>query len=162
MGVIRTRCRELSAEDFVRTIIHAQIMSGIAMGLAGSSRPCSGSEHLLCHAVDFLGFAGNVLHGIKVASASLFTMFLQGQPLSDVVDFLGEMKIPLLFGDLSEDIDRNFAAILSVARTMRPGRYTILDELDNDTIIRQYKRFCEIYKDPYVRNCERAPAELMV
>ena len=40
--------------DSVRTIVEALISTGVAAGIAGSSRPCSGSEHLISHALDII------------------------------------------------------------------------------------------------------------
>ncbi|HMC99510.1 MAG TPA: iron-containing alcohol dehydrogenase, partial [Ferruginibacter sp.] len=60
------------------------IQSGIAMSLAGSSRPCSGSEHLISHALDqLLGFAKP--HGLQVGLATLFTGLLHGREISDLL-----------------------------------------------------------------------------
>ena len=36
----------------VREIVEALISAGVASCIAGSSRPCSGAEHLFSHAVD--------------------------------------------------------------------------------------------------------------
>ncbi|MGI0041556.1 MAG: iron-containing alcohol dehydrogenase, partial [Nitrosopumilaceae archaeon] len=38
----------------VRMIVEALISSGVAACIAGSSRPCSGAEHLFSHALDYL------------------------------------------------------------------------------------------------------------
>ena len=68
---------DFSYKPFIKQIIQGQINSGIAMSLSGNSRPCSGSEHLLSHAIDYLGFSKNILHGSQVASITLFCLFLQ-------------------------------------------------------------------------------------
>ena len=60
-----------SAENFskkgidVRVIVEALISAGVASCIAGSSRPCSGAEHLFSHAIDHLKF-GIGLHGEKM------------------------------------------------------------------------------------------------
>ena len=55
--------------EAIRSLTEALLLSGIAMGYAGNSRPASGSEHHMSHfwEMDFL-FRGKkaVLHGIKV------------------------------------------------------------------------------------------------
>ena len=48
----------------VRVIVEALISAGVASCIAGSSRPCSGAEHLFSHAVDHLEY-GIGLHGEK-------------------------------------------------------------------------------------------------
>ena len=49
----------------VREIVEALISAGVASCIAGSSRPCSGAEHLFSHAVDKLE-PGIGLHGEKM------------------------------------------------------------------------------------------------
>jgi len=70
---------DLNYKPFWDKIIRkASKIQGIAMSLSGSSRPCSEVSTLISHAIDLLGMIGNgVLHGIQVASISLFILFLQ-------------------------------------------------------------------------------------
>ena len=49
----------------VRDLVEALISTGVAAGIAGSSRPCSGSEHLFSHALDVIA-PGKGLHGGEV------------------------------------------------------------------------------------------------
>ena len=46
----------------VRDLVEALISTGVAAGIAGSSRPCSGSEHLFSHSLDSI-CPGKGLHG---------------------------------------------------------------------------------------------------
>ena len=48
------------------------MLSGLAMATAGSSRPCSGGDHEILHAIDHL-FPGTASHGELAGAASLFT-----------------------------------------------------------------------------------------
>ena len=54
----RRRCctaRTASADDdFLMVLAEALVLSGIAMSVAGTSRPCSGACHEIIHAVDVL------------------------------------------------------------------------------------------------------------
>ncbi|RLF81825.1 NAD(P)-dependent glycerol-1-phosphate dehydrogenase, partial [Thermococci archaeon] len=52
----------LSNEESVRKVIKALISSGVAMSIAGSSRPASGAEHLFSHALDAIA-PKPALHG---------------------------------------------------------------------------------------------------
>ena len=52
---------KLNNLDNRKNIVISLITSGIASGIAGSSRPCSGSEHLFAHATDLLD-SENGLH----------------------------------------------------------------------------------------------------
>ena len=51
-------------------LLDGLVLSGLAMEIAGSSRPCSGSEHLVSHAIDRL-YPGTAQHGEQVALGSL-------------------------------------------------------------------------------------------
>jgi glycerol-1-phosphate dehydrogenase [NAD(P)+] len=54
----------------------ALMLNGIAMALSGSSRPASGSEHLISHALDSL-CARPRLHGLQVGVATYLISLLQ-------------------------------------------------------------------------------------
>ncbi len=56
----------------------ALLLNGISMGICGSSRPASGSEHLISHALD--GHSARPrLHGLQVGVASYLMSLIQGQ-----------------------------------------------------------------------------------
>ena len=61
----------------VRVIVEALISAGVASCIAGSSRPCSGAEHLFSHAVDHLEY-GIGLHGEKCGIGYIMIAKLQG------------------------------------------------------------------------------------
>jgi glycerol-1-phosphate dehydrogenase [NAD(P)+] len=50
-------------EQGIRRLATALRLNGVAMEIAGSSRPASGSEHLISHALDMTG-ARQRLHGL--------------------------------------------------------------------------------------------------
>jgi glycerol-1-phosphate dehydrogenase [NAD(P)+] len=52
------------------------MLNGIAMEISGSSRPASGSEHLISHALDALSKRPR-LHGLQVGVASYLVSILQ-------------------------------------------------------------------------------------
>lgn len=140
--------KDLSYKPFLRQIIQGQVNSGIAMGLAGSSRPCSGSEHLISHAIDYLGYSKDVLHGTQVASTSLFTLYLQGKLLDEHIEFAKKTEIPLLFTDLlTVKEDEHIKEVLEVSKFMRPGRFTVLDLFDGKEVISKLESFkADIYE----------------
>lgn len=134
---------DLTNKQFLRLIIQGEISSGIAMSLAGTSRPCSGSEHLISHALDYLKLS-NLLHGSQVASISLFTLFLQEKLMPEHIDFAEKIGIPPDFTATIPDFDDVlFGHILDKAREMRPGRYTVLSLYSNQYILQQLKAFKE-------------------
>ncbi len=54
----------------VEVLLRGLLLSGVAMSLVGSSRPASGSEHLISHQIDALGKSKG-LHGEQVALATV-------------------------------------------------------------------------------------------
>src|SRR5918994_1076871 len=64
--------------DAVHRLADALILSGTAMICAGTSRPASGGEHEISHAIDEL-FSGRALHGAQVAFGCIFSVSLYGE-----------------------------------------------------------------------------------
>jgi glycerol-1-phosphate dehydrogenase [NAD(P)+] len=60
----------------VRLLATALMLNGVAMEIAGSSRPASGSEHLISHALDHLT-TRPALHGLQVGVATYIVSRLQ-------------------------------------------------------------------------------------
>lgn len=63
----------------------ALMLNGIAMEICGSSRPASGSEHLISHALDATS-ARPRLHGLQVGVATYIACRLQGQQSETVAE----------------------------------------------------------------------------
>ena len=57
------------------------------MEIAGSSRPCSGAEHLISHALDAL-HPGTAQHGEQVAFGALVATRLQGGDWGALREFM--------------------------------------------------------------------------
>jgi glycerol-1-phosphate dehydrogenase [NAD(P)+] len=64
-------------ERGIQLLATALMLNGIAMEIAGSSRPASGSEHLISHALDMTG-ARPRLHGLQTGTAAYLVSSLQG------------------------------------------------------------------------------------
>lgn len=62
----------------VRLLGTTLMLNGISMAICGSSRPASGSEHLISHALDGLSRRPR-LHGLQVGVASYLVSLLQGR-----------------------------------------------------------------------------------
>ena len=92
--------------------------------------------------MDALNQKKPALHGEQVASASLFTLFLQKKLLVEHLQFVTELQIPLDFMEFIP-IDQKISLenVLKKARVMRPGRITILDEYTDRELIIQYQNF---------------------
>lgn len=62
----------------MRLLATALMLNGIAMAIAGSSRPASGSEHLISHALDEAAVRPR-LHGLQVGVATYLVSCVQGE-----------------------------------------------------------------------------------
>jgi glycerol-1-phosphate dehydrogenase [NAD(P)+] len=69
----------------VRLLGTSLMLNGIAMEVCGSSRPASGSEHLISHALDSLGGKPR-MHGMQVGVASYLVSLLQQQNAQVIAD----------------------------------------------------------------------------
>jgi glycerol-1-phosphate dehydrogenase [NAD(P)+] len=113
---------------FLHRLLQGLVLSGLAMEIAGSSRPCSGSEHLVSHAIDQL-YPGTARHGEQVAFGAVLCSRFQDQDwlaLKRLMASAGMDRAASAFG-LSED---EILAAIRVAPATRPRRYTVLDELE--------------------------------
>lgn len=136
---------DLNSKDFVKMIIQGQINSGIAMGLSGTSRPCSGSEHLISHAIDYLNLSNNKLHGYQVGAISLFCLFLQNDLSDKILDYSKKIGLECDLSLTCIDFEYNFKDIIRVSRMMRPGRITFLDSYDDNLLFDKYMNFKDYY-----------------
>jgi glycerol-1-phosphate dehydrogenase [NAD(P)+] len=117
------------SDEFLRVLAEALILSGMAMAVAGSSRPASGGDHEIMHAIDHL-YPGTASHGELAGAGALFCAYLredaqQAAAFSDCLQRHGLPRTPADLGLSSEQFSR---AVL-LAPSTRPGRYTILERL---------------------------------
>jgi glycerol-1-phosphate dehydrogenase [NAD(P)+] len=108
------------------------VLSGLAMATAGSSRPCSGADHEILHAIDAL-FPDTAHHGELAGAASLFTSFLRGDEVltGGIDDCLTRHGLPRVPADLGLTQEQ-FAQAVARAPDTRPDRFTILEHLALD------------------------------
>lgn len=62
-------------EESAWIVVKALVSSGVAMSIAGSSRPASGAEHLFSHQLDRIA-PGKALHGHQVGVGSIIIEYL--------------------------------------------------------------------------------------
>lgn len=129
--------------EFIEALVNSLVLSGIAMDLAGTSRPVSGSEHCFSHALDRYSKKKN-LHGIQVALGTVIMLKLIGESYDEVLAYLKKFEVDINpeHLEITEDI---FVECMQKASLMRKGRYTYLDEVDlSDSILRNlYKELVE-------------------
>jgi glycerol-1-phosphate dehydrogenase [NAD(P)+] len=117
-------------EEGLRVLLEALISCGVAMSIAGSSRPCSGSEHLFSHALEMVT-TSNAMHGEQCGVGSILMAYLYGANWKRIRETLKRLGAPTTAAELgvkNEDI----IEALELASTIRPERYTILQKLHPD------------------------------
>lgn len=112
--------------EAVRVVAEAIISSGIAMAIAGSTRPASGSEHLIAHAVDLVANYP-ALHGEEVCIGTLIALYLHGRNWKALRRTLSLIGAPTKISEIGVSREQMVRA-LTIAHTIRPERYTILGE----------------------------------
>ena len=110
--------------DGVRDLVEALISTGVAAGIAGSSRPCSGSEHLFSHYLDMVAPEAG-LHGEKCGIGTIMMAKLHGIDWRRVRSALRNVGAPVEASQIGVD-DSQVVQALVKASSIRPDRYTIL------------------------------------
>jgi len=131
--------KDMKSHVFIRILSRALVMGGLAMEIAGSSRPCSGSEHLFAHAIEEYYPKIKISHGLAVAMGSIPACIFQGQKPDGMIDFFHTYGLdfsPKTYG-ITEDM---FADMWYKARSVRKGRITVLDDITYDKA-----QLCDIY-----------------
>ena len=114
-----------------RTIIEALISAGVASCIAGSSRPCSGAEHLFSHAIEFVTKDDHGLHGERVGLGTIIMAKLHGidwEAISETLENIGSPTKAKQLNLREQDIIK----ALTIAKSLRPERYTILNKAKLD------------------------------
>lgn len=123
--VLESEKPDLQSYQFLKKLVYGLVLSGIAMYLAGSSRPCSGGEHEISHAIDEL-YGGKALHGEQVALGTIFTLHLQNNMYSKIVkNFFSQCGL-----DSGWITREEFVKAIHYAPNTRKERYTILESLN--------------------------------
>jgi glycerol-1-phosphate dehydrogenase [NAD(P)+] len=125
----------------------ALMLNGIAMAVCGSSRPASGSEHLVSHALDAHSERPH-LHGLQVGTATYLVAHLQErtdqEQIGRVLDEAG------FWTAVARDpfARREWIEAIRVAPTLKQDFHTVLSEGDRvDEIV------SVIDTDPRLNDC---------
>ena len=110
-----------------RVIVEGLISAGVASCIAGSSRPCSGAEHLFSHALDQIS-PGIGLHGEKCGIGAIMMAKLHELDWKKIVKTLKDVGAPTSAKQIGLKPEAIVKA-LTIAQELRPERYTILKEI---------------------------------
>lgn len=123
-SIVRMPYTDIREFFFIKEIVDSLMLSGIAMEIAGSSAPASGSEHLISHALDQL-VEKPQLHGIQVGVAAYLMCLVQEHRVERVRKFLtgtGFFDFVATLGMKRED----FEQAIELAPSIKPSRRTYL------------------------------------
>jgi len=107
-------------------IVKGLISSGMAISIAGTSRPASGSEHKFSHALDIIA-PKPALHGEQCGVGTIMMMYLHGGDWKFIRNALKTLKAPTTASQLNMKPEYIIEA-LTMAHTIRKERYTILGD----------------------------------
>lgn len=115
-------------EKSARTVVKALVSSGVAISIAGSSAPASGSEHKFSHALDMVA-KRPALHGEQCGLGTIMMAYLHGDGAGwqRIRDVLKEIGAPTTAKELKLK-DEEIIEALTSAHKINPRRYTLLSD----------------------------------
>jgi glycerol-1-phosphate dehydrogenase [NAD(P)+] len=130
----------------IRLLGTSLLLNGIAMEICGSSRPASGSEHLISHALDAIS-ARPRLHGLQVGIATYLVSLLQG---SNTDRIIGLFDVTGFWGAIAQDpfARAEWLEAIRAAPSVKEGYYTVLSSRD---VLPEAERL--LTQDPYLLRC---------
>lgn len=130
----------------IRLLATALLLNGIAMEICGSSRPASGSEHLISHALDAISTRPR-LHGLQVGIATYIVSILQG---SNTERIGGLFDATGFWNPIAEDpFSRSeWLEAIRAAPSVKEGYYTVLSSRD---VLPEVEKM--LAQDPHLRRC---------
>lgn len=138
-AIMTHKKKDLKTDAFLVELANGLLVSGMSMVMANSSRPASGAEHLISHAIDEHYPEKSTLHGIQVAWAHLL---IEKLVRNDKIEFQRLEKFYKQIG-LFEVIDnkikfseKEFLDLIPIAIKMRK-RFTILDVYMKDKFVKE-------------------------
>jgi glycerol-1-phosphate dehydrogenase [NAD(P)+] len=120
---------QLRSRASIEVLAKGLVLSGLAMATAGTSRPCSGAEHLISHSLDVMLGPRAGLHGEQVALGTIVASTAHGQSPDDFRGVFTRCGLPVHPSDLDLSMEATVAAVQGAPAT-RPNRYTVLNEID--------------------------------
>jgi len=128
-SVINYKGSDIYSTEFMNILLNGLVLSGIAMEIAGSSRPASGAEHNFSHAFDMLYPHNRLLHGEKVGIGHLIISYFRDKDeYSSLKDCLTKLGIIDYIKTVIPDNEEIVNAMMT-AQKIRRDRYSILNEI---------------------------------
>lgn len=135
-SIVDRALNDVLSDDSIENLIRAEIDAGRAMSIFGSSRPCSGTEHAISHAMDR---TSKELHGLQVAFATPICLYyLQEVGYAEhgpeeILEFMSDRKMPISLQDIGSTEEMFLDDIHHAIKIMKKrDRYSILEHLRVD------------------------------
>lgn len=124
---------DFKLENDIETLLRGLIMSGVAIAIAGSSRPASGAEHKFSHALDYLGFGAGT-HGEQVGLGTIIFEYFYEKTYNDgnwelIRNSLRNVGAPTRAEELGLTKEQILEALM-YAKKIRRKRFTILEAIN--------------------------------
>jgi glycerol-1-phosphate dehydrogenase [NAD(P)+] len=137
-SIVKSALDAVLKNDGIETLIQAEIDAGRAMSIFGSSRPCSGTEHAISHAMDR---TSKELHGLQVAFATPICLYyLQDAGYAkygfdEILDFMRARRMPTSFTEFGSTPTTFLDDVHHAVKIMRKrDRYSVLEHVNvNDS-----------------------------
>jgi glycerol-1-phosphate dehydrogenase [NAD(P)+] len=135
-NLVKNALDSVLVDDSLKNLISAEIDAGRAMSIFGSSRPCSGTEHAISHAMDRLSAD---LHGLQVAFATpiclhylLETGCTDCKP-GEILNYMSEREMPTTLSEMNITSEQFIDSVHHGLKIMeKRNRYSVMKHLDVD------------------------------
>lgn len=135
-SIVENALNAVLKDDSIETLIRAEIDAGRAMTVFGSSRPCSGTEHAISHAMDR---TSKELHGLQVAFATPICLhylaeagYAKHSP-NEILEFMSARHMPTTFQEIGCTQTTFLDDIHHAMKIMKKrDRYSVLEHLHVD------------------------------
>lgn len=119
---------DIRSVEFIEQLANGLIVSGLSMMMDKTSRPASGAEHLISHAIDEYFPEKSTYHGIQVAWAQLILekVFRKNNNYGRLCEFYNNIGLNTVICQYIQFSEGDFINLIPKARAMR-NRFTILN-----------------------------------
>jgi glycerol-1-phosphate dehydrogenase [NAD(P)+] len=126
-NMVNYKNKNIADLEFLRLICGCLVMSGVAMEVSRSSRPASGSEHLISHAYDQVA-ARPSLHGLQVGVATFAISWLQENKEHAIIKEVLEITGFIDYVTKNPLNREDFIKAIRHAPSIKENYYTVLSE----------------------------------
>ena len=132
---VRTEFESIKDDLFLKELVDSLTLNGISMEIAGNSKPASGAEHLISHALDKFVEVPQ-LHGIQVGIATYIMAHVQNHRFKRISKVLTETGF-FTYAKTLKMKKEDFKKAIDLAPSIKPGRYTYIHLEENRALAKK-------------------------